>query len=167
LEKNFLVLLIFLFHKIFYSHNFGHNGALSFHGLGINGKISELQAAMGLAVLPYMGEILEGRKKVIDQYDRELNFSRIQKIKIRDQTDWNYSYYPIVFESEEKMLDVEHRLNEQKVVPRRYFNPSLNTIQYVNGDSTKNSESIASRVLCLPLYTSLNKDKVHVISMSF
>jgi dTDP-4-amino-4,6-dideoxygalactose transaminase len=37
-------------HKMFYSHNFGHNGQLDFHGLGINGKISELQAAMGLAV---------------------------------------------------------------------------------------------------------------------
>ena len=49
--------------KMFYSHNFGHNGPLDFHGLGINGKISELQAAMGLSVLPYMEEILKGRKK--------------------------------------------------------------------------------------------------------
>ena len=48
--------------KIYYSHNFGHNGPLKFHGLGINGKISELQAAMGLSVLPYIDEILESRK---------------------------------------------------------------------------------------------------------
>lgn len=40
--------------KLFYSHNFGHNGPLDFHGLGINAKISELQSAMGLAVFPYM-----------------------------------------------------------------------------------------------------------------
>ena len=49
-----------LFDKLFYSHNFGHNGPLDFHGLGINAKISELQAAMGLSVLPFMEEILNG-----------------------------------------------------------------------------------------------------------
>jgi dTDP-4-amino-4,6-dideoxygalactose transaminase len=50
-------------HKLFYSHNFGHDGPLDFHGLGINAKISELQAAMGLSVLPHMQEILDARKK--------------------------------------------------------------------------------------------------------
>jgi dTDP-4-amino-4,6-dideoxygalactose transaminase len=48
-------------HQFFYSHNFGHNGPHDFFGLGINGKISELQAAMGLAVLPHMAMILEAR----------------------------------------------------------------------------------------------------------
>ena len=43
-----------IFNELYYSHNFGHNGPLDFHGLGINAKISELQAAMGLAVLPHM-----------------------------------------------------------------------------------------------------------------
>ena len=38
--------------KMYYSHNFGHKGQLDFHGLGINGKISELQAALGLSLLP-------------------------------------------------------------------------------------------------------------------
>ncbi|PZQ80172.1 MAG: aminotransferase DegT, partial [Flavobacterium johnsoniae] len=47
-----------LFHKLYYSHNFGHNGPLDFHGLGINAKISELQSAMGLAVLPYIDTII-------------------------------------------------------------------------------------------------------------
>jgi dTDP-4-amino-4,6-dideoxygalactose transaminase len=51
-----------LHHKLYYSHNFGHNGPLAFHGLGINGKISELQAAMGLAVFPYLEEIFKDYK---------------------------------------------------------------------------------------------------------
>lgn len=54
-------------HKMFYSHNFGHNGPLDFYGLGINGKISELQAAMGLTVFPHMETILESRKTVVDR----------------------------------------------------------------------------------------------------
>jgi dTDP-4-amino-4,6-dideoxygalactose transaminase len=59
-------------HKIFYSHNFGHNGTLDFHGLGINAKISELQAAMGLAVLQFMDKILNGREKTVDFYNKNL-----------------------------------------------------------------------------------------------
>ena len=66
-----------LFNKLFYSHNFGHNGPLDFHGLGINGKISELQAAMGLVVLESIDEILQEREKVVNYYDENLDFSNI------------------------------------------------------------------------------------------
>ncbi len=143
--------------KLFYSHNFGHNGPLDFFGLGINGKISELQGAMGLAVFPYMETILEERKKVVDFYNENLNFEKLKTIKIRENTNWNYSYYPIIFESEEKLLQVQKSLNEEQIFPRRYFYPSLNTIEYVKGASMPISESIASRVLCLPLYVGLER----------
>lgn len=143
-------------HKIFYSHNFGHNGPLEFHGLGINGKISELQAAMGLAVFPNMSHILESRKNVVTYYTENLNFNKLKTIKIRPNTTWNYSYYPIIFDSEDILLKVQAALNQQNIFPRRYFYPSLNTIDYVNNDSSMPiSESIAKRVLCLPLYVGL------------
>ena len=61
-------------HQFFYSHNFGHNGPLDFHGLGINAKISELQAAMGLCVMEHLPEIFESRKKIIEYYNANLNF---------------------------------------------------------------------------------------------
>jgi dTDP-4-amino-4,6-dideoxygalactose transaminase len=138
-------------HKMFYSHNFGHNGPLDFYGLGINGKISELQAAMGLAVFPYMESILTNRKAVVDCYDATLDFSTLKKIKIRANTQWNYSYYPVLFETEEQLLKVQKALNEQQIFPRRYFYPSLNTIPYVDKVSMPFSESVASRILCLPL----------------
>jgi len=138
--------------KIFYSHNFGHNGPLDFHGLGINGKVSELQGAMGLSVLPYMKEIINSRKSTVEFYDQHLDFSGIQKMKLREGTEWNYSYYPVVFESEEKLLIIQKALNELQIFPRRYFYPSLNTIKYVSGKEMPVSENIAKRILCLPLY---------------
>ena len=141
--------------KLFYSHNFGHDGPLAFHGLGINGKMSELQAALGLTVLPYMETILAERKKVVDFYNDNLDFSNIQALKIRDNTDWNYSYYPIIFKNEEQLLQTQKDLNEANIFPRRYFYPSLNTIEYVKGNAMPISESIASRVLCLPLYVGI------------
>jgi len=155
-----------LLHKMFYSHNFGHNGPLDFHGLGINGKISELSGAMGLAVLPHMEFILKGRKEVVDCYQAHLDFSKLKPIKIREKTQWNYSYYPVVLENEEVLLQVQKALNEQDIFPRRYFYPSLNTINYLNGASMPISESIASRVLCLPLYADLSlKDVKKIISI--
>lgn len=143
-------------HQLFYSHNFGHNGPLAFHGLGINGKMSELQAAMGLAVLPYIDTIIDERKKVVDYYNDKLDFSKMQGLKIRENTVWNYSYYPVIFENEEQLYMVQKALNENQIFPRRYFYPSLNTIEYTNGLAMPISESIACRILCLPLYVNLS-----------
>nr|WP_315182235.1 DegT/DnrJ/EryC1/StrS family aminotransferase [uncultured Flavobacterium sp.] len=150
-------------HKLFYSHNFGHNGPLDFHGLGINGKMSELQAAMGLAVLPYIETIFVERKKVVNYYNDNLDFSRLQILKIREDTNWNYSYYPVIFESEKQLLEVERVLNDNQIFPRRYFYPSLNTIDYVKRQSMPVSESIANIIMCLPLYVGLSENDLNRI----
>ena len=150
-------------HQLFYSHNFGHNGPLAFHGLGINAKTSELQAAMGLAVLPSMDLILLERKIVVDFYNQNLDFTNLKSIKIRENTNWNYSYYPIILESESVLLKVQEKLNQQYIFPRRYFYPSLNTINYTFGQAMPVSESIASRILCLPLYVGLKQSELEQI----
>lgn len=141
--------------KLFYSHNFGHDGPLAFHGLGINAKISELQSAMGLAVYENLELIFSERKKVVDFYSSNLQFTKLSKLKIREKTNWNYSYYPVIFESETKLLEVQNVLELNDIFTRRYFYPSLNTINYINGEPMPISESIASRILCLPLYVGL------------
>ena len=150
-------------HQLFYSHNFGHDGPLTFHGLGINGKISELQAAMGLAVLPHMETILSERKRVVDFYNQSLDVTKVQTLKIRENTEWNYSYYPIIFSSESKLLEVQTGLNDNNIFPRRYFYPSLNTVPYINGGKMEISESISSRVICLPLYVGLSTQDLEKI----
>jgi dTDP-4-amino-4,6-dideoxygalactose transaminase len=153
-------------HQLFYSHNFGHNGTLDYLGLGINGKISELQAAMGLAVLPYMPSILEERKRVVDFYNQNLDIAKVQLLKIRKNTNWNYSYYPVLFKDEATLLKVQKALNDNQIFPRRYFYPSLNTINYIKTKSMPISEGIASRVLCLPLYVELTKeDTTKIVSI--
>jgi len=152
-----------LFHKMFYSHAFGHNGELAFHGLGINGKISELQAALGLTILPYMAEILAARKQVVDFYDQHLDFTRLQKLKIREHTKWNYAYYPVLFETEAHLTDTLKRMNALDIFPRRYFYPSLNTLPYVHAGAMEISENTAARILCLPLYTDLREAELETI----
>ncbi len=150
-------------HKLFYSHNFGHNGPLDFYGLGINAKISELQAAMGLAVFPYMQDILLSRKNTVEKYNELLDFSKLQKVKIRENTNWNYSYYPVIFDTEDKLLQVQKILNQNNIFPRRYFYPSLNTLPYLDRLSMPVSESVSKRVLCLPLYCGLEIKEIEKI----
>lgn len=149
-----------VFDKLYYSHNFGHDGYEKYHGLGINAKISELQAAMGLAMLPHMEEIKEARKTVVDLYDALLD-DRVEKLAIRKGTEWNYSYYPILLVNESTLLKVEQALLDADVRPRRYFYPSLNKLAYVADVSMPISEHIASRVLCLPLYVGLDEGTVN------
>ncbi len=154
-----------IYHKLFYSHNFGHNGALSFHGLGINGKMSELQAAMGLAVLPHVPLILKERKKVVDIYLSKLDSDKLQFLKIRENTNWNYAYFPIIFESEGVLLQVEKALNSNNIIPRRYFYPSLNNLTYVDNVRMSVSDSISKRILCLPLYLGLKVSELNKLCL--
>ncbi len=149
--------------QLFYHHNFGHNGPLDFHGLGINGKMSELQAAMGLAVFPYLETIISDRKRVVEFYDQNLDLSQIQTLKIRANTEWNYSYYPVIFKNEAQLLAIQKKLNEHQIFPRRYFYPSLNTMPYVQRIAMPVSESISSRIMCLPLYVDLTNEDLNLI----
>lgn len=149
--------------KLFYYHNFGHDGSESFHGLGINAKMSEPQAAMGLSVLPYMEHITAERKRIGDYYNANLNSDNLQKLKLRTGAHWNYAYYPVVFKSEAILLAIKQTLETQDIYPRRYFYPSLEDLPYVESKHCYIASSIARRVLCLPVYTILINKKLQMI----
>lgn len=149
-----------LYDRLFYHHNFGHDGPENFHGLGINAKMSEFQAAMGLTVFPYFDKIIERRELLYKLYLDKLDSGHFQFQKIREDSIYNYAYFPLVFESESQLHTVINTLNAHQIFPRRYFYPSLNTIDYLNGEAMKVSESVAKRILCLPLYYDLTEVEV-------
>lgn len=143
--------------EFWYSHNFGHDGPERFHGLGINAKMSELQAAMGLTVLPHMDSIFAKRRLVCAYYDEHLNDFNLKKMKLRENTNWNYSYYPILFETEDILLRVKAKLNSADIWPRRYFYPSLDTLPYLEQEfNCPKSRYVSKTIMCLPLYESLD-----------
>lgn len=141
--------------KLFLLRSFGHIGD-DYYSIGINGKNSELHAAMGLAVFPYVEEIIKKRKFLTEKYENLLINLPITKPKIREHTEYNYAYYPIILSSEEILLNVKEELYKNQINTRRYFYPSLNNLSYLNHYyPCPVSEDISNRALCLPLYHDL------------
>ncbi len=136
--------------------NFGIPGYDQISELGINAKMNEFQAAMGICILDDLDLIIDGRKKVYERYQEELlhlNSLTFQRFNA-DATN-NYAYFPVVFQSEEILLKVKDALNRSDIFPRRYFYPSLEKLNYVKPQNAPISESISKRVLCLPLFGDL------------
>lgn len=149
-----------LYKKLYYSHNFGHDGEYEYHGLGINGKMSELNAAMGLTVLPHFKEIVSCRKTLVNCYNENLDKSLVKPIKIRATTLWNFSYFPVLFNNQSHLLNTIKTLKSHSVNSRRYFYPALSKLPYVEYNILVNAENISNNVLCLPLYHSLRLSEV-------
>jgi len=144
--------------------NFGHAGFDKFDGVGINGKNSEFHAAMGLCNLVHIEHILDRRKRQCSLYDELLNEALVQKITIQKDSVWNYAYYPVIFENEDLTIKVKSVLEMEKIFPRRYFFPSLDTLDYLDNDEVHISNNISKRILCLPLYHKLENKGILKIS---
>lgn len=143
--------------------NFGMTGPESITGEGINTKMNEFQAAMGLSVLDDMKIIFGQRAEVWHHYETSLH--DCVKLQKRNQhCTNNYSYFPVVFRTEKELLQVVKQLNKNGINPRRYFYPSLDTLDYLQPQKVqKNSRDIASRILCLPIYPGLKAEEVELI----
>lgn len=149
--------------KIYLFRQFGHIYD-EYFSEGINGKNSEFHAAMGLAVLPHMSEILAARKEISNDYDFGLQGLKISKPLARMGTEPNYSYYPVLFESEDALIRTADALKSKQISGRRYFYPSLNELSFLSEKfSCPVSEDISRRVFCLPLYPGLEKRTIDVI----
>jgi dTDP-4-amino-4,6-dideoxygalactose transaminase len=139
--------------------NFGIGHRELITEVGINGKMNEFEAAMGLCVLDDIDKIFVNRKKVYENY---MNYLSDNVIRQEQNINSNLNYYcfPVVFKDEEILLKVKEALASENIYARRYFYPSLNNLPYIKdkNNRTSNSELVSSRILCLPLYDSLQLD---------
>ncbi len=145
--------------QMVFLRNFGHNGPENFESVGINAKNSEMHAAMGLCNLNYIEQILNKRKEQYHHYKDLLQGKGLQFQKIEGETNkYNYAYFPMVFENEAQLLKIKNALEMQRISPRRYFYPSLNTLNYIEQQEMPISERISKRILCLPVYHTMSKE---------
>lgn len=150
--------------RIEYLRNFGHDGPEHFHDAGTNAKMSEFHAAMGLCMLPRMPATVAGRAAVVALYDELLSGLPLQQPLYREGLQRNYAYYPVVFPDENSLLQARQVLNAENIYPRRYFYPSLSELSYVQAATPPYAGEISRRVLCLPLWESLDGFQVRRIA---
>jgi dTDP-4-amino-4,6-dideoxygalactose transaminase len=151
--------------KASYMRNFGHDGPGKFSGVGINGKNSEFHAAMGLVNLKYISKIIDSRKRIFESYNEFLPSSEVHVPILRNEdVKHNYSYYPVLFRTNEICLKVLSKLTQNDIYPRRYFYPLLSELDYVIGKNTPIASDISTRILCLPTYYELTRYEIEKIS---
>jgi len=144
---------------------FGHDLNKNIVEDGMNGKMTEVHAALGIANLKYFDEVLKDRKEKYFLYKKLLKPNKNLNFQTIDKNGTNFSYFPIIFESEKILLKAEKILNKNNIFPRRYFYPSLNTYsKVVEYQQIPISEDISKRIMCLPLYKNLKSDDIYFIS---
>lgn len=148
-----------LVEKARYLINFGIENSESIPHLGTNAKMNEFEAAMGLCMLDEIESVNNKRKAIYDKYNDSLKgVVRFQQQNV--EASLNYSYFPIVLESEEELLIVQKHLNEKNIFPRRYFYPSLDTLTYIEPkQKCEVSRDISKKIMCLPLYPELKEEE--------
>jgi dTDP-4-amino-4,6-dideoxygalactose transaminase len=152
--------------------NFGHAGEINVVAPGINGKMSEINAAFGLVQLRHMGDILAKRGAIDARYRKNLkSVPGILCLEGSGEKVANYAYFPILVKPEypldrERLNEV---LKENGVIPRRYFYPLISEFSMYQGllssmpSNLPQATQATKQVLCLPIYPGLHLEIVDEI----
>ncbi len=151
--------------------NFGFSSEVAVVDVGINGKMSEFNAALGSVQLDYIDDFIFKRKLVYQYYVDKLRNLRGVLIPFDGVTQkqiQNYSYFPIIVTSESPLTrdELYTQLKKRGINTRRYFYPIIpdfsvyHALYGAEENNFRNAKQLASEVLCLPIYPSLEKDDV-------
>jgi dTDP-4-amino-4,6-dideoxygalactose transaminase len=161
--------------RIDHLKNFGFVNEVTVVAPGINGKMSEFNAALGLLQLKYFGGAIERRNRIDTLYREGLRGIRgIRCLEYHDRDSTNFAYFPILVEGEYPISrDALYReLKEHDVHPRRYFYPLISDFPMYRGlpsahrDNLPVASRIADQVLCLPIYPALaENDLSNIVSL--
>lgn len=130
---------------------FGHNEKKDIVHEGTNAKMHEISASIGLANLEMLDKTIAHRRSITDLYKLNLVGKPVRFQRINPDS-YNYSYFPVIFETEAICLAVYTAIDSINIMPRRYFYPSVNEFEIFEKHSCPISEDISRRVLCLPCH---------------
>jgi dTDP-4-amino-4,6-dideoxygalactose transaminase len=159
--------------RIDHLKNFGFVGELEVVAPGINGKMSEINAAFGLLQLKHVDKAL-ARRKEIDAAYRE----RLEKVKgircmpVDRENDGNFAYFPILVEPDYPISrdDLHQKLKANGIHPRRYFHPLITSFSMYRGLPSAQQANLpiavdaAQKILCLPIFPDLEDEQIDTIS---
>ena len=159
--------------RIDHLKNFGFVDELTVVAPGINGKMSEINAAFGVLQLKHIDHAL-ARRKEVDALYRELleDIKGIHCVQNVQQAVSNYSYFPILVEADYPLGRdaLYQKLKDQGIFARRYFYPLISEFPMYRGMASAHRENLpvataaAQKVLCLPIYPALTKQDIQNIA---
>jgi len=153
--------------------NFGHVGELTVVAPGINGKMSEVNAAFGLLQLKHIDQALARRKAIDTAYRQQLkDIKGILCLNDAGEKVSNYSYFPILVNADYSISRdaLNQKLKDVGINPRRYFYPLITEFPMYRGLPSAHRENLpiataaSARVLCLPIYPDLPMSAVEEIT---
>lgn len=152
--------------------NFGFVDETTVDLAGINGKMSEINAAFGLLQLKYIDEALAQRKAIDTFYRKELaKVEGINVVPLTGQEVANYSYFPILVNKDYPLSRdaLYHKLKNNNIFARRYFYPLISDFKMYSSLPSASplnlpiAKNIADQVICLPIYADLLLEEVEVV----
>lgn len=142
--------------------NFGFDSMMSAQHNGTNGKMNEIQAAIGMLNLQNYDSNKNLRKNISSNYSRNINKINGIITPYRDKIATNnYSYYPIIIEDDYPINTEEllHKFEQKNIFPRRYFYPLITEMEAFK-DYKQNCPIAldkSKKILCLPIYSQMSE----------
>jgi dTDP-4-amino-4,6-dideoxygalactose transaminase len=150
--------------RIDYLKNFGFADEVTVVAPGINGKMNEFQAALGLLQLKHIDKAIARRRAIDTNYRKALKHVQgIQLLSLPADSQQNYSYFPILVEPDYPLSrdGVYQKLKDNAIYARRYFYPLISEFPMYRGLQSSRlsnlsvAKSVSKRILCLPIYPAL------------
>lgn len=155
--------------------NFGIADELTVTAPGINGKMSEINAAFGLVQLKHIDDAMAQRQAVDSRYRSELaEVTGITLYQHDINANSNFSYFPILVEAEYPLSrdELYEKLKAYGILSRRYFYPLISNMPMYRGLPSADTahllqaNALAEKVLCLPIFNELTvEQQLQVIAL--
>jgi dTDP-4-amino-4,6-dideoxygalactose transaminase len=153
--------------------NFGHVGEVNVVAPGINGKMSEFNAALGLLQLKYIDQAIARRKTIDAAYRKQLQGVKgIRCLKGAGEQVANYAYFSILVDHNYPISrdDLYQKFKDNGIHPRRYFYPLISDFPMYRGLPSAHKDNLpaatiaAQQILCLPIYPDLDMSVVDEVT---
>jgi dTDP-4-amino-4,6-dideoxygalactose transaminase len=153
--------------RIDHLKNFGFVDETTVIAAGINGKMSEINAAFGLLQLKSISEALQKRKIINDYYYKSLTAIKGIRCLSNNEKIANYAYFPILVQADYPLTRDElfEKLRSHNIYVRRYFYPLISDFPMYRGLASAASSNLlsaqkaANEVICLPIYPLLTQEE--------
>ena len=153
--------------------NSGFSSDKKLVGYGLNAKMNEIQAAIGLAQLKHMKQVIALRKAAVLLYREHLkNVEGLGLLDDKESVSYNYGYFPVIVHPEKfggGRDELLHYLEIRNIFPATYFYPLITDFpefEIYKTEALPTARFIADRILCLPLFHDISLDEIDQITQA-